>query len=544
MQNLFRNLPNEWMAPGLRKHADLLCEHINLFLTSMGKNPDRTICLVDFMKKKELAREYCEIAGEKGWPVFDIDHFIADDWLAGYWAWIEDGGTNAMLRAVEMDAPRRTVVLRDLINLGVGGIYRSMGLLRSREAFQYTVGFCRHLFSAATKDDIEDAIGQGNPVGRMAVVSLSKYLQTKQFKADRPILNYNLESISVLVGSDEVLFSREFFNAKEDVYRRMDAGLAKIQYPDKDLRGGLNLVERLSEEYRVVTAADSDAYGRLARPRQTGKCLHPVIMPRLYECVETGNIDDLWRITLGRCSLITPYFPTKGQPTDDYVKAALSLMVIRDVEATMGIQYPRQEMLNALDEKLAGLWGGYESDERETIMAVLCTIGYGANIDVYKPTTGLGRALVMFDILVDTDAQVDVREQALKSFAQSHLRADYRLQLWPVLIANAKAVSHDPLLRSLQPHLALAWHWGQSFHYAGNRTQLYGPMIIKHDGWKNSLAKDAGMTAKALTLANGEKMLDPKFAASLEVSGEVLRMLDFKLPPGLSDRAMAIDLGL
>ena len=532
------------MAPALRQHADQLCEHINLFLVSRGKNPDRTECLVSFMKKKDLAREYCEVAGEMGWPAFDVDHFIEDDWLAGYWAWIEDGGSNAMLKALEMDIPRRTVVLRDLINQGIGGIFRSMGLVRSPETFQYVVSFCKHLFSTATRDDIENAIGNGNASGRMAVVSLSKYLQTKQFKADYPIENYDLETVSVLAGCDDVLFGPEFFSKKEDVYLRRNPVLAKIQYPDEDLRGGLNLIDRLDTEYRYVTAGDSDAYGRLVRPRQAGKFLHPVIMPRLYECVSTGNVDSLWRIALGRCSLFTPYFPTKRQSADEYVKAALSLMVLRDVEKTMGINFPRQDTLSNVDKKLARLWKGYGDNDRQAIMAILCTVGFAAHVEVYQPTPELRKGLEVFARLIDTGLDGFEREKALAVFVDNHLNSDYRQQLWPTLIAYAKSISRDPFLQSLQPYLAVAWHWGQSFHYAGNSTQLYGPSIIQHDGWKNNLAKHSHLTVKALTLAHQEKLLDTDFSGSLSVTGEVLRMLDFKLPAGISDRAMASDLGL
>ncbi|AXH59989.1 hypothetical protein PLA107_032705 (plasmid) [Pseudomonas amygdali pv. lachrymans str. M301315] len=554
------------MNNDLRQHAEALCSHINHFLASRGKNPDRTGCLVDFIKRTELASEYCEVAGEMGWPALDIDHFIADDWLGGYWAWIQDGGSIAKLKALDMDAPRRTVVLRDLINLGVGGIYRSMGLLRSPDAFKYTVGFCKHLFSTATKGDIEDAF-TGNSSGRMAVISLSKYLQTKQFKPDQDLLYYDLEAVSVLAGCDDQLFHPRLFSAKQDVYRRdnphddvqlhlgatscheeicrqYDQALAETGSTDENTRNRFNLIDRLDSEYKMLTAADSDAYGRLARPKQAASCLHPVIMPRLYECVENGDIDSLWRIALGRCTLFSSYFPTKRRPADEYVKAALALMIVRDVESTMGISFPRQDTLNAVDAELAKRWEGYSADDRKTLMAVLCTIGYSANIAVYRPSSDIKRGLQVFETALNAELDSSARQQALEVFITQHLQADYRQQLWPALIANAKALSLDPLLGPLQPHLALAWHWGQTFHYAGDRNELYGPTIIAHDGWKRSLAKDPHMTAHALTLAHQEHMLDPKLSASLEVSGAVLRLLDFKLPAGISDRAMATDLGL
>lgn len=566
MHNLFRSLPNEWMSHELRQHAEALCLHINHFLISRGKNPDRTACLVDFLKKTELASEYCDIAGEMGWPVLDIDHFIADDWLGGYWAWVQDGGTIAKLKALDMDAPRRTVVLRDLINLGVGGIYRSMGLLRSPEAFRFTVSFCRHLFSTATKADIEDAF-TGNSSGRMAVISLSKYLQTKQFKPDQDLLYYDLKAVSVLAGCDDELFHPRLFSAKQDVYRRdnphddvqfhlgalsgheeirsqYDQALSGEESDNENQRDRFDLIDRLDNEYKGLTASDSDAYGRMARPRQAASCLHPVIMPRLYECIENGNIESLWRIALGRCSLFSSYFPTKRKPVDEYMKAALALMVVRDVESTMGVLFPRQETLNAVDAELAERWESYSAEDRQTLMAVFCTIGYATHIEVYRPSSDIKSGLQAFETAMNAELDCSVRQRALEDFIGQHLRADYRQQLWPALIANAKALSLDPLLRPLQPHLALAWHWGQTFHYAGDRNELYGPMIIAHDGWKRSLAKDPHMTAHALTLAHQENMLDPKLSDSLEVSGSVLRLLDFKLPAGISDRAMATDLGL
>lgn len=566
MQNLFRSLPNEWMSHDLRQHAEALCSHINHFLVSRGKNPDRTACLVDFIKKTELASEYCDVAGEMGWPALDIDHFIADDWLGGYWGWIQDGGSIAKLKALDMDSPRRTVVLRDLINQGIGGIYRSMGLLRSPEAFGFTVSFCRHLFSTATKADIEDAF-TGNSSGRMAVISLSKYLQTKQFKPDQDLLYYDVKSVSVLAGRDDELFHPRLFSVKQDVYRRdnphdevrlyfgsissndeirsqYDQALQGDEFADENQRSRFDLIDLLDNEYKMLTAADRDAYGRMARPRQAASCLHPVIMPRLYECVENGNIESLWRIALGRCSLFSGYFPTKRKPTDEYVKAALALMVVRDVESTMGVSFPHQETLIAVDAELADRWEGYSAEDRQTLMAVLCTIGYSTSIEVYRPSSDIKNGLQAFETAMNAGLDCSVREQALEDFIGRHLQAHYRQQLWPALIANAKVLSLDPLLRPLQPNLALAWHWGQSFHYAGDRDELYGPTIIAHDGWKRSLAQDQHMTAHALTLAHEENMLDPKFSSSLEVSGAVLRLLDFKLPAGISDRAMATDLGL
>lgn len=543
MKHLFKSLPASLMAPDFQQYAQSLCEDINAFLASKGKDPDRVVCLVDFMRKKELALEYIFLAGDQGLTPIGIDNFIEDDWLAGYWAWIEDGGSNGILKNLDLDAPQRTLVLLDLIQSGVSGVYRSMGLKRCPESFEITVSFCRHMMSAATKDEVDDAVGNGVYYARMAVACLGKFLQTRHYREGHRVQSYEPDDVLLIVGKHQELFEREFFSQQQDVYLKDHPKLDGLYLEDEPERQGLNMVETLEELYKRVIADDSDLYGRLSKVRLAGQMLQPVIGSLLYDTLREGHAENVWRVALGRCTLLASYFPTR-QVSAQYISASIALMLVRGVEADTGLDLPDQKMLLGVEQSLAKRWIEYSDSDREAIMAVLSTIACGSKLPLLAPSPELKASLDRFDILLNKDESSEVREAELQAFVAQDLAGPKRRLLWPTLIAHSRGITYDNVLQPLQPFLAVAWHWGQTFHYMGSSTQLYGEKIIGHDGWKRILANDPAMTAQALTLAREEQMLDLHYAASLSVTGEVLRKLKFELPAGLADHAISVDLGL
>lgn len=525
MENVFNSISRELMSPDLRAHADRLCHDINTFLVSKGRNPEKITCLVQFVKQKDLAREYIDLVGETGLTPFNIDGYIEDEWIAGYWGWVQDGGTNRMLEEVGVDAPTTEFAVRDLLHRGIAFIHKRMGLVRTPETFEMAIALSRHLMRQVGNQQLGDALDNEVHYARLSAIELAHYLGTHQYKRLRGFGKLTPIEVELIVGMDEELICPE------------------DQAIDGSKEGVLHFghLDRLKTLYGDATTLDSDQFGRMGRVRRIGEMLQPVLGTHLYGLIGEGRLSEAWSVTFVRCKQICSYIPA-SKVLKNLVCHGLSLMLITSIEEDLGLALLSQDQRNTVSAELSEGWASLPEQALAVASAIFATVTRYAELRSNCLGLPMGELGDYFYKIRFGKADCDLAPLTSSFF--KGLKSNRRRLLWPLLVANADLVTSVPDLKPLQPYLAVAWHWALTFEGENGSTRLYREKILAHHGWKASLARDESATAKALILAHGESMIDRQFAESLSITQKVLKQLPFQIPQTVIERAINSDLGL